>query len=113
LGQISLGGAKKGEFSKISALNAEFLEVSRQTWLVAEVPNRYFGSRVTTRAELNEIAQYLSAAIEGVSTSRERDRFRQGCVHMILDEVSFSPSFGAQLGAHMRVNQEHPGFCKG
>jgi hypothetical protein len=25
--------------------------------LVAEVPNRYFGSRVTTRAELNEIAQ--------------------------------------------------------
>jgi hypothetical protein len=22
------------------------------------VPNRYFGSRVTTRAELNEIAQY-------------------------------------------------------
>jgi hypothetical protein len=25
--------------------------------LVAEVPNRYFGSRVTTRAELNEILQ--------------------------------------------------------
>jgi hypothetical protein len=32
--------------------------VSRQTLLVAEVPNWYFGSRVTTRAELNEIAQY-------------------------------------------------------
>jgi hypothetical protein len=39
-------------------LNAEFLEVSRQTSLVAEVPNRYFGSRVTTRAELNDIVQY-------------------------------------------------------
>jgi hypothetical protein len=36
--------------------------VSRQTSLVAEVPNRYFGSRVTTRAELNEIAQYLNCA---------------------------------------------------
>jgi hypothetical protein len=34
------------------------LEVSRQNSLVAEVPNRYFGSRVTTRAELNEILQY-------------------------------------------------------
>jgi hypothetical protein len=43
-------------------LNAEFLEVSRQTLLVAEVPNRYFGSRVTTRAELNEIAQYCGSA---------------------------------------------------
>jgi hypothetical protein len=34
--------------------------VSHQTSLVAEVPNRYFGSRVTTRAELNEIAQYFN-----------------------------------------------------
>jgi hypothetical protein len=33
--------------------------VSRQNSLVAEVPNWYFGSRVTTRAELNEIAQYI------------------------------------------------------
>jgi hypothetical protein len=54
----NLPGAKKGEFSKILVLNAEFLEVSRQTLLVADVPNRYFGSQVTTRAELNEIAQY-------------------------------------------------------
>jgi hypothetical protein len=50
--------AKKAEFSKNSVFNAEFLEVSHQTSLVAEVPNRYFGSRVTTHAELNEIAQY-------------------------------------------------------
>jgi hypothetical protein len=49
---------KKGEFSKIFSLYTEFLEVSRQTSLVAEVPNRFFGSRVTTRAELNKIAQY-------------------------------------------------------
>jgi hypothetical protein len=53
--QISLGDAKKPEFSKFFGLNAKFLEVSRQNLLVAEVPNRYFGSRVTTRAELNEI----------------------------------------------------------
>jgi hypothetical protein len=61
--KISFGGAKKAEFTKIFILNAEFLEVSRQTSLVAEVPNRYFGSRVTTRAELNEIAQYSRCAI--------------------------------------------------
>jgi hypothetical protein len=58
LGQISLGGT---EFSKFFILNAEFWEVSRQNWLGAEVPNRYFGSRVTTRAELNEIEQYINA----------------------------------------------------
>jgi hypothetical protein len=49
---------QKAEFSKNFVWNAEFLEVSRQTLLVAEVPNRYFGSRVIIRAELNEIAQY-------------------------------------------------------
>jgi hypothetical protein len=48
---------KKAEFSKFFVLNAEFLEVSHQNLLVAEVPNRYFGSQVTTRAELNEIVQ--------------------------------------------------------
>jgi hypothetical protein len=48
---------KNAKFSKILVLNAEFLDVSRQTSLVAEVPNWYFGSRVTTHAELNEIAQ--------------------------------------------------------
>jgi hypothetical protein len=37
--------------------------VSRQTSLVAEVPNRYFGSRVTSRAELNEIAQYFTKGL--------------------------------------------------
>jgi hypothetical protein len=57
-GQISLGGAKKAEFSKFFVLNAKFLEASCQTLLVAEVPNRYFGSQVTTHAELNEIVQY-------------------------------------------------------
>jgi hypothetical protein len=36
---------KKAQFSKY------------QNLLVAEVPNRYFESRVTTRAELNEIVQ--------------------------------------------------------
>jgi hypothetical protein len=41
-------------------LNAKFLEVSHQNSLVAEVPNWYFGSRVTTRAELNEIDKLCS-----------------------------------------------------
>jgi hypothetical protein len=36
-------------------LNPEFLKVSRQNLLVAKVPNQYFGSRVTTCAELNEM----------------------------------------------------------
>jgi hypothetical protein len=56
-GQISLGGAKKAEFSKFFVLNAKFLEVSRQNLLVAELLNWYFGSRVTTHAQLNEIVQ--------------------------------------------------------
>jgi transposase len=68
LGQISLGGAKKAEFSKFFVLNAEFWEVSCQNWLGAEVPNRYFGSRVTTRAELNEIEQYLTAVPKNADT---------------------------------------------
>jgi hypothetical protein len=53
---------KKAEFSKFFVLNAKFLEVSYQSLLVAEVPNWYFGSWVTTRAELNEILQYMSAS---------------------------------------------------
>jgi hypothetical protein len=55
---VMISTAKKAEFSKNFVLNAKFLEVSHQTSLVAKVPNRYFGSRVTTCAELNEIAQY-------------------------------------------------------
>jgi hypothetical protein len=58
---------KKAEFSKISVLNAEFLEVSRRNSLVAEVPNRLFGSRVTTCAELNEIAQYLPSGCDVIT----------------------------------------------
>jgi hypothetical protein len=46
------------EFSKLFVLNAESLEVSHQNLWFAEAPNRYFGSRVTTCAELNEIVQY-------------------------------------------------------
>jgi hypothetical protein len=49
---------KRENFRKFSSCMPNFLEVSRRTLLVAEVPNRYFGSRVTTCAELNEIAQY-------------------------------------------------------
>jgi hypothetical protein len=49
---------KKAEFSKITVLNAEILEVSRQISLVAEVPKRLSWSRVTTLAELNEMLQY-------------------------------------------------------
>jgi hypothetical protein len=67
-GQISLGGTKKAEFSKIFILNAKFLEVSRQNLLGAEVPNRYFGSRVPTHAELNEIVQYLNIGFPPVTS---------------------------------------------
>jgi hypothetical protein len=49
---------KKSRIFEIFVLNAEFLEVSRQNLLVAEVPNRYFESQVTTRAKLNELLQY-------------------------------------------------------
>jgi hypothetical protein len=54
--------AKKAEFTKIFVLNAEFLEVSCQTLLVAEVPNRYFG------AELSEIAQYWGFSFKSTVT---------------------------------------------
>jgi hypothetical protein len=37
------------------------------------VPNRYFGSRVTTRAELNEILQYSQRPMEDLSASAETD----------------------------------------
>jgi hypothetical protein len=59
---------------KISVLNAEFLDVSHQTLLVAKVPNRYFASWVTTRAELNEIAQYNCEEI-GEFAERHWDEF--------------------------------------
>jgi transposase len=39
--------------------------------LVAEVPNRHFGSRVTTRAELNEILQYSRDALRRVVSEVE------------------------------------------
>jgi hypothetical protein len=54
----SLEVQRRQNFRIFFVLNAEFLEVSCQNSLVAEVLNRYFGSRVTTRAELNEILQY-------------------------------------------------------
>jgi hypothetical protein len=55
---------KRQNFQKKIVLNAEFLEVSHKTSLVAKVPNWYFGSRVTTHAKLNEIVQYFSCLFQ-------------------------------------------------
>jgi hypothetical protein len=63
--------SKQAEFSKKIVLNAKFLEVSRQNLLVAKVLNWYFGSRVTTRAKLNEIEQYPSCVSSKINTGKK------------------------------------------
>jgi hypothetical protein len=71
--------------------------------LVAKVPNRYFGSRVTTRAELNEIAQYHPIRFN-----------RQGILSGIFLQTSpdFSSGYKTAKKLHSGLNRTNKATVK-
>ncbi|KAJ7845117.1 hypothetical protein B0H14DRAFT_2775130 [Mycena olivaceomarginata] len=81
-----------------SAVSTAAYITARQNSLVAEVPNQYFGSRVTTRAELNEILQYSFNVISGSVSSWKiwsgETRVQKGWWN--LDNTTFILSAGSE-----------------